>query len=281
MIGSARTSAGLRVVGAEEGELVLRGRNLIKIGAEESGGAFSFWLGTLPRGKGPPLHVHEFEDETFFILDGEFEILLASQAIRSGPGTCVFFPRQRPHTFRSVTPTGRALLLATPGDGLVSFFRAVGDADSETREGMLLRERLGRQYGLSFLREGAELPPVNGARPYFYGPAKTPPAPRPGEVVVVPRLTADDSGGVIVEEVWTGAGAAWLADPRPSPGAAYVAAGEFEVGLNGERRRVGPGATVFIPSEGNFAWTARGEGPGRMLRYTAPAAADARLSSRP
>ena len=154
MIGSARTSAGLRVVGAEEGELVLRGRNLIKIGAEESGGAFSFWLGTLPRGKGPPLHVHEFEDETFFILDGEFEILLASQAIRSGPGTCVFFPRQRPHTFRSVTPTGRALLLATPGDGLVSFFRAVGDADSETREGMLLRERLGRQYGLSFLREG-------------------------------------------------------------------------------------------------------------------------------
>ena len=273
----------LRVVDPQQGELVLGGRNQIKVGAEESGGAFSFWLGTTPRGKGPPLHVHQREDETFYILDGEFEVVLAERTIRSGPGTCVFVPRYRPHTFRSAGPgaAGRALLLATPGDGMVSYFRAVGDADSETGEGMDLRQRLGTGYGLSFPGAGAALPPANGARPFFYAPLEARPAPARGEAAILPRLTAEQSGGVVVEEVWSGTGAEWSPAPRSGPGVAYVAEGEHDVQLNGDRRRVGPGSTVFLPAGQRCSWVARGRGVGRVLCYAAPAGPNAKLASRP
>jgi hypothetical protein len=40
------------------------------------------------------------------------------------PGSFVFLPRQRPHTFRSIGGTARGLLIITPG-GLENYFDAL------------------------------------------------------------------------------------------------------------------------------------------------------------
>jgi quercetin dioxygenase-like cupin family protein len=69
----------------------------------------------LPR-CGAPLHVHTLEDETFHVLDGEYEIQVDEHVVRAGPGVTVFGSRQHPHTYRYLgeTGVGRMVTVFTP-----------------------------------------------------------------------------------------------------------------------------------------------------------------------
>ena len=89
---------------------------LVKVSSLESGGAFALLDNVNPAGTFLPPHVHANEDETFLILEGEFEFTIADQTLRAGPGAMVFAPRGIPHAFKVISSTpGRALVLATPG----------------------------------------------------------------------------------------------------------------------------------------------------------------------
>jgi quercetin dioxygenase-like cupin family protein len=89
---------------------------LVKVSSQESAGAFTLLDNTNPAGTYLPPHVHANEDETFTILEGEFEFYVADQTLRAGPGATVFAPRGIPHAFKVLSSTpGRALVLATPG----------------------------------------------------------------------------------------------------------------------------------------------------------------------
>ena len=88
----------------------------VKVGSEESGGGFTLLDNTNPAGTFLPPHVHKREDETFYILEGEFEFTVAGQTLTAGPGATVFAPRDIPHSFKVLSSTpGRALVLTTPG----------------------------------------------------------------------------------------------------------------------------------------------------------------------
>ena len=77
-------------------------------------------------GGGPPPHVHANEDETFYVLDGEFEILLGDRTMRAGAGAFAFVPRGTLHRFENVSDTpSRMLIVFTPG-GLEGFFFEAG-----------------------------------------------------------------------------------------------------------------------------------------------------------
>lgn len=72
---------------------------------------------------GPPLHVHEGEDEMFFILEGRYEFQIGDARVQVGVGDTIFAPRGVSHTFRVIScEPGRALIFATPG-GFDLFFR--------------------------------------------------------------------------------------------------------------------------------------------------------------
>jgi quercetin dioxygenase-like cupin family protein len=74
----------------------------------------------------PPLHVHEYEDEAFHVLEGEIELHVGDLVTRLGPGAFAFAPRRVPHTW-AVTSEGPARLhvVATPA-GFDDFVRAFG-----------------------------------------------------------------------------------------------------------------------------------------------------------
>jgi hypothetical protein len=75
---------------------------------------------------GPPLHVHEREDEAFYILEGQFEFQVGEQTLTVGPGDVVVAARGVPHTFRNLgSSPARKLALAWPA-GLDQFFLEVG-----------------------------------------------------------------------------------------------------------------------------------------------------------
>jgi mannose-6-phosphate isomerase-like protein (cupin superfamily) len=50
---------------------------------------------------GPPQHVHHAHDETFYIVDGNYEFTIGRDHIPMPRGAFLFVPRGTPHTFRN------------------------------------------------------------------------------------------------------------------------------------------------------------------------------------
>lgn len=70
---------------------------------------------TLPFGDAPPFHMHEEEDELFYLLKGEMAFQVGERAFTVKAGDAFVAPRKQPHGFRVVSPTGARLLTITRG----------------------------------------------------------------------------------------------------------------------------------------------------------------------
>jgi quercetin dioxygenase-like cupin family protein len=77
-------------------------------------------------GAGPPPHLHRNEDESFYVLDGEFEIVHGDETIRAGAGSFVHVRRGTVHRFSNVGTTPSRLLIMFSPAGIEGFFRAAG-----------------------------------------------------------------------------------------------------------------------------------------------------------
>ena len=89
----------------------------------DTGGGFSLIEVFLKSGNEPPPHVHEREDELFYILEGEMDVYVGNEVFNVGAGECLFLPKHKPHTFVVRSPKLRNLVLFVPG-GLEECFRA-------------------------------------------------------------------------------------------------------------------------------------------------------------
>lgn len=96
-----------------------------KIPASATGGSFSLAEQLLPKGSAPPVHRHTREDEAWVVLDGEVTFFLDEEQRLAGPGTYVFGPRGRAHTFRVESDTARLATLLSPGTA-EEFFHSTG-----------------------------------------------------------------------------------------------------------------------------------------------------------
>jgi mannose-6-phosphate isomerase-like protein (cupin superfamily) len=66
---------------------------------------------------GPPPHIHRREDESFWVLDGDFSVMLGQQMLTAGPGTFVHVPKGTLHTYKNIgRAPGRMIVMLTPGD---------------------------------------------------------------------------------------------------------------------------------------------------------------------
>src|SRR5690348_10450236 len=73
-----------------------------KATSAQTGGAFTVFENVSLPGSGPPPHWHENEDESIYVIDGEFEILLGTKTMRAEPGAFVFVPKRTVHRFRCI-----------------------------------------------------------------------------------------------------------------------------------------------------------------------------------
>jgi quercetin dioxygenase-like cupin family protein len=97
-----------------------------KATAEQTGGSLAAVEVLAAPGGGPPPHVHSNEDEAWYVLDGEFEILQGEETVRLTAGGFAFVPRGTLHRFENVSDEpSRVLVLFTPG-GFDGFFFEVG-----------------------------------------------------------------------------------------------------------------------------------------------------------
>jgi quercetin dioxygenase-like cupin family protein len=102
-----------------------------KASGEDTGGAYSLTDSMVPPRSGPPPHVHHREDEAFWVLEGELEVLVGESRFRAGAGSFVHLPRGVLHSYRNVgAGSARFLTLVVPA-GLEKFFEAVGKPGTE------------------------------------------------------------------------------------------------------------------------------------------------------
>jgi quercetin dioxygenase-like cupin family protein len=97
----------------------------VRLSGEQTGGAFSLAENLNRRGNGSPVHVHDHEDETLFVLDGELQVFLGEEEHTAGPGTVAVLPRRLRHAYVITSATARFLTLHIPA-GFEQFAAEVG-----------------------------------------------------------------------------------------------------------------------------------------------------------
>jgi quercetin dioxygenase-like cupin family protein len=98
----------------------------VRVSGEQTGGAFSLTDNLARRGDGSPVHVHDRDDETFIVLDGELRVLVGEDDSTAGPGTVAVLPRRLRHAYVVTSATARFLSLHTPA-GFERFAAEVGE----------------------------------------------------------------------------------------------------------------------------------------------------------
>jgi quercetin dioxygenase-like cupin family protein len=98
----------------------------MKATSKETGGAFLLFEDRVVRGKTTPLHIHQNEDETFYVLDGEILVFIDGVEHRVGTRGMAVAPRGVPHAFLVISETARLLTLLVPGSA-ESFYRDASD----------------------------------------------------------------------------------------------------------------------------------------------------------
>ncbi len=122
----------------------------IKVHGRDTGGALSVVESTDAPGDGPPPHVHQREDETFCVLEGEYEFTCDGRRFPAKKGAVIFAPRALPHSYKNIgLAPGKLLLTITPA-GLEGFFEEVGAMSVEQQE-IPKVIAIGKKYGLEFL----------------------------------------------------------------------------------------------------------------------------------
>ena len=136
---------------------VLGDRTQILLSAAQTGGRYTLVRTEGAINSGPPLHVHENEDELFIIEAGSVEFTLGHEKTMAHAGDVVWAPRGSAHTFRWATDGARMAVFMTPG-GMDEFFC---DCDKLAAMGDLAPQsviELCAQYGITILP-----PQVEGA----------------------------------------------------------------------------------------------------------------------
>ena len=92
---------------------------------EQSGGACFIFEAVTPPGGGPPPHIHHFEDESFYILQGSVTVQAGEQTLRVSPGDFIHIPRGTVHSFQNDgNIDAKAVIVISPAGptGMQQFF---------------------------------------------------------------------------------------------------------------------------------------------------------------
>ena len=124
---------------------------VIRIHGRDTGGVVSAVESHDVPGGGPPPHIHSREDETFQIIEGEYEFAVDGKKFVARKGTTVFAPRGLPHTYRYLGEApGRLMCVITPA-GFEGFFEEIGALTPEQQQDIPRVITIGKDFGLEFL----------------------------------------------------------------------------------------------------------------------------------
>ena len=72
----------------------------------------------------PPLHIHQNEDEIFYVLEGDFRFLIDKEEFRLKKGDILTAPKAMPNTYRIASAEGGRWMTITSGKDFEHFVKA-------------------------------------------------------------------------------------------------------------------------------------------------------------
>lgn len=120
----------------------------IKLSSEDTNGRLGAVEHEVPKGTGPPPHVHDDADELLYVISGIFEVLVGSpnEWQVAEAGAIIHVPAGTVHTTRRVSDGGRLFSVYTPG-GDEAFFREIDGIDQSNLAAVMA---LAQRCGMSF-----------------------------------------------------------------------------------------------------------------------------------
>ncbi len=133
------------------------GVSFLVTGAESHGACFIV-EGIAAPGGGPPPHIHHFEDESFYILEGSITFQADGQTIDAKAGDFIHIPRGTVHSFRnSGAVPARALVIISPAGrtGMQQFFEESFYPTADRSASLpLITEELGKRMMAAAAKNG-------------------------------------------------------------------------------------------------------------------------------
>lgn len=131
-------------------------KDIMKVTSQETGGKLAVVETLVPPHGGPPPHIHRREDEAFYVIDGDFEVLDNDRTFNVTAGAFVYMPQGSLHYFKNLHDEPKKLLLLFFPAGFEKYLVEVGTpvAEGELAPSRLtdmeLANRIAPNYGLEF-----------------------------------------------------------------------------------------------------------------------------------
>jgi quercetin dioxygenase-like cupin family protein len=134
-----RKNRGFKIEAGEgriHGHIKLKGVNEnildIKISGSDTDGGFAMFEQTsLSPGRGTPLHVHHFQNEVFFVIEGAYYFQVGDDKYHLSTGDSIFLPMKIPHAWTQISEKGKMTVTFQPAGKMEEFFVTMAALEKE------------------------------------------------------------------------------------------------------------------------------------------------------
>ena len=122
-----------------------------KLTHQQNGGAYYLFEAEFNPESGNSLHVHRYEDEVVYVLEGAVEIRLGKQKLQAGVGGVAHLPKNIPHALYNPLKTPlKIMAIAIPG-GMENFFDDLARANEKGILDDETHKKISQKYGIEWL----------------------------------------------------------------------------------------------------------------------------------
>ena len=122
-----------------------------KLISQQTGGGYYLFEAEFDPESGNRLHVHSYEDEVVYVLQGAIQIRLGDDKQEASKGGVAHLPKGIPHSLYNPLKTPlRILALAIPG-GMEQFFDELESAMQDGSMDDAKHREISRKYGIEWL----------------------------------------------------------------------------------------------------------------------------------
>ena len=130
-----------------------QGGTTVRITSRQTEGAYCVCEMTTMPGDGVSRHVHDRDEEFYYILEGAYEMQAGDERFTAEAGSLVVIPRDVPHQFRNAGKVpARALMIFRPG-GFDELGEEMREAAAAGTLGAVQRQAIFTKWGVHFDEE--------------------------------------------------------------------------------------------------------------------------------
>ena len=122
-----------------------------KLTGAQNGGAYYLCEAEFGPESGSPLHIHHYEDEVIYVLDGAIDIRLDNEKLHVPTGGIVHLPKKIPHSLHNPLKTILKITVCAIPGGLEHYFDEVEAALQSNSLDNETHKKISMKYGLEWL----------------------------------------------------------------------------------------------------------------------------------